>query len=379
MKRLLAIPGALCIALIGFSQVGEGDPHLDSQIIEEMATGGFVGMAAAVISGDELVWSSGYGYADLENRVPFTPKTLINIASITKTITGTCLMVLVEKQYVLLDFYANEIIPFDLPRDITLRQLATHTSGIHDRDDFYDVEAYINEGKERPPLGVFLMNYLSPDGKDFKEANFLEAEPGQRYEYSNIGAGLAGYVVECISGERLDNFSRKYIFEPLGMESTGWFMEDIDRNMHSLLYTKSGAEIIPFYDLATYPDGNLRTSVEDLSRFLICIANGGEYKGKRILNEITIKEMLNPQYKKGKAPENFNVDERNIGIFWDVSKNDKGETIIGQSGGDPGVGTMMYYNLDQGTGIILFANSEGSRESYTKIYDALWDHASRLK
>ncbi len=379
MKWITVIFVLLYISFPVHSQVGEDDALLDSYIIEEMASGGFVGMAASVISGNELVWSRGYGYANLEKKIPFTPQTLINIASISKTITATSLMVLVEKNYIALDFYANEIIPFDLPKNMSLRNLATHTSGIHDRDEFYDVEAYIYEGTERPALGEFLIEYLSKGGKDYKNSNYQEAELGQRYEYSNIGAGLAGYVVESASGKGLDQFSRQYIFEPLGMSSTGWFMKDIDRNLHSLLYKKGGSSVIPFYELATYPDGNVRTSVEELAAFLGCIANGGEYKGTRILKEQTVAEMLSPQFPTGELPIGFEHTDRNLGIFWELRTNENGENLFGHSGGDPGVITMMYYNRDLKKGVILFTNTEGSFDSLSEIYKKLWEYARTIE
>src|SRR5205085_7400589 len=143
----------------------------------------------------------GYGYADVATRKPFTPDTVMNIGSISKTVTGVALMRAVQEGKLSLDADINRYLPFKVANPhhpgepITLRQLATHTSGISDRWEVYK-DTYFYGGEPDETLGDFLRAYFTPGGKHYATDNFLEAKPGTQREYSNIGAGLAGYIVE---------------------------------------------------------------------------------------------------------------------------------------------------------------------------------------
>ncbi len=360
---------------------------LDSLIEKKMKENGIVGIGASIIVDKKVVWTNGYGYADKENKHPFTPSTIMNVASIAKTFTGVCIMKAVEEGKVSLDEDINNYLPFkvinpNFPNEkVTLRYLATHTSGLLDRFPFYTDSTYYYGGLEPEPLGEFLKNYFVIGGKHYSEVNFLNAKPGTNREYSNMGAGLAGYIVELRTGEKLNKYAKKHIFKPLKMQNTGWTLNEIDITKHSKLYEKKGDSIvqIPLYEGATYPDGGVRTSVDELSKFFISLLNEGKYKKTRILKTETVKEMLRFQYTETNKPINVDIKKLNQGIFWATKL---GATRIGHNGTDPGVRTFMLSDLNKEFAVIIFFNTKLDDENervYHEIFEELYKYAKLKK
>jgi len=391
IRRLLSILFATVVLLAcstpraPVSKSTHSDDETDRVIAQRMKESGIVGLGAAIIIDGRVVWTKGYGFADKDRAVPFTPETVMNIGSISKTVTGVAMMQAVQDGKLSLDEDISTWLPFKVVNPwypdakITLRNLATHTSGITDREEVYETTYHYSDAPE--PLGEFLESYLVPGGKHYTKNNFLKVQPGTHREYSNIGAGLAGYVVERAVSQKLNAYTRRRIFEPLRMDHTGWSLAEIGPTRHSTLYAaKSGvATPIPLYELTTYPDGGVRTSVADLSKFFVALLNGGTYEGTRILQPRSTEEMLRFQHTDSNKPDNVNLQEYNSGLFWRTKFNG---TRVGHGGTDPGVMTDMLANLSRDTGVILFVNttlSDTERRHYGAIYDALWKHAEALK
>lgn len=368
-------------------QATNNNTSIDNIIEKAMAETGIVGMGASVIIDKKVVWTKGYGYADQENKIPFSPSTIMNIASIAKTFTGVCIMKAVEEGKVSLDEDINNYLPFKVtnpyfPHEkITLRHLATHTSGLTDRSPIYGDSTHYYDGSQPEPLGEFLKNYFSPDGRYYSKANFLDVKPGTHRAYSNIGAGLAGYIIELKTGKKLNEYAKEVIFKPLKMKNSGWALNEVNLNNHTKLYRKKGDRIvqIPFYEITTYPDGGIRTSVEELSKFFISLLNDGQYEKTRILKKETVEEMLRFQYTETNKPDNVNPQKLNQGIFWATKL---GGTRIGHNGSDPGVRTFMLSDLNKEFAVIIFFNTELNEKEEGKffdIYEALYQYAQDLK
>lgn len=224
----------------------------------------------------------------------------MNIASVTKTVTGACLMKAVEQGKVSLDEAINSYLPFKIvnpyfPQDrVTLRNLAPHTSGLMDRYQFYTDSLHFS-GKDSPEaLDDFLRNYFVAGGKYYSKENFLDHKAGTFREYSNISTALDGFIVERRIGQKLNQYSKRYIFKPLEMDHRGWFLSEINLRKLVKLYVKdqTGVKNIELYTLTTYPDGGVHTSVDDLSGFVIALLNNGRYKNTRIPKEETVVQML---------------------------------------------------------------------------------------
>lgn len=360
---------------------------LDSFVNAKMKETGIVGIGAAIILDKKPVWMKGYGYADRENQTAFTPATLMNIASVSKTFTGACIMKAAEEGKLSLDEDINNYLPFrivnpNFPGEkITLRHLATHTSGLTDRYPFYDDSTYFYNGTTPEPLGSFLENYFVAGGKHYTKENFLANKPGTFREYSNIGAGLAGYIVELRTGKKLGDYAKQGIFTPLAMTHSGWSMADVNMKEHARLYAKKGNDIaaIGWYESSTYPDGGVRTSVKELSSFFIALLNNGEYNGKRILSKNSVDEMLRFQFDENNKPVNVKPESLNSGIFWSTKM---GGTRIGHNGSDPGVRTFMLSDLNKEIAVIVFMNTsltEKEEAKFFDIYNGLYKYAAGLK
>ena len=178
LKTMISIISIVAICLLtGQLEAGEqSQPSatsaartLDSFIAQRMEEAGIAGLGAAIIVDKKVVWVKGYGFADKERAVPFTPDTVMNIGSISKTFTGVALMRAVQEGKLSLDEDINSYLPFKLtnphqPNErITLRHLATHTSGITDRSSVY-LNTYHYGGRTPEPLGEFLKSYFVPGG-----------------------------------------------------------------------------------------------------------------------------------------------------------------------------------------------------------------------
>lgn len=392
MKLAFALTISLATTLFCLNATGQSlspttpKTSIDSFIVNKMTETGIVGIGASIIIDKKEVWANGYGFADREAKIPFTPSTIMNIASISKTFTGVCIMKAVEEGRVSLDEDINSYLPFkvvnpNFPSEkITLRHLATHTSGIVDRQAVYESTYYYGGGKPEP-LGEFLKNYFIEGGRHYSSDNFLKARPGTNRNYSNIGAGLAGYIIELRTGKTLSDYAERYIFKPLKMQNSGWALSEIDINRHSKLYEKKGDSIvlIQLYEGITYPDGGVRTSVQELSRFFVSLLNEGKYKKTRILKKETVEEMLRFQYTEQNKPENVNISKLNQGIFWATKL---GATRIGHNGSDPGVRTFMLSDLSKEIAVVIFFNTsldEKGEEVFFDIYDQLYKFAKDIK
>jgi CubicO group peptidase (beta-lactamase class C family) len=360
---------------------------IDSLIEKKMDQAGIVGIGAAIIIDKKLVWTKGYGFADKENKIPFSLTTIMNIASISKTFTGFCIMKAVEEGKVDLDEDINHYLPFkvinpNFPNEkITLRHLATHTSGLADRYPFYTDSTYVSKGQKPEPLGNFLKNYFVKGGKHYDKENFLNSKPGTNRDYSNIGAGLAGYIIELKTGQKLSEYSKKYIFKPLKMKNSGWNLSEINLKNHSKLYQKEDGKIksIKLYEGTTYPDGGVRTSVDELSRFFITLLNDGKYHNTRLIKKELAQEMLRFQFTQSNKPDNVKPDKLNSGIFWATKM---GGIRIGHNGSDPGVRTFMLSDLKKEVAVIVFFNtslSEADEDKFFDIYEDLYKYGFELR
>ena len=369
MKHAHLILGIIYLSYMTPLKSSDGKiKKINTYINESISDANIAGMAVAIVSGDSIIFTQGYGYSDIQTKEPFTPNTVINIASISKTFVGVALMHLVENGLISLDEDVNTFIPFKvinphLPESIiTPRHLMSHSSGIKDDQKVY-LPSYHYGGDSPIPLGEFLADYLSPNGTHYSKNNFTKSKPGGKFVYSNIGAGLAGYIVERVSGKPLNIFTREIIFKPLGMNNTCWFLSEMDLAKHSRLYESKKnntlLDNIDLYGLTTYPDGGVRTTVADLSYYLLCIMNKGLYKGTRILKEETVSEMLTPDY----------IDSYTK--FWGIGDQ------IGHGGGDPGVSTGMYYVPKDELGIIYFINTS-SNGAFKKKEEKIFEFGKRL-
>lgn len=359
---------------------------LDSLITRSMDDAGIMGFGAAVIVDKRVVWMKGYGFTDWQRTRPFTRNTTAKVASVAKPFVGVSMMRAVKEGKLSLDADINQYLPFRVvnphrPNErITLRHLATHTSGITDRWEIYRA-TYRFDGNSKESLHAFLQAYFTPGGKYYAKENFLEAKPGELRDYSNIGAALAGLIVERAHGQALNVYTKRHIFTPLGMNNTGWFLREVNAANHSSPFVSQGGFSIPIaiYEGTTYPDGGLRTSVSDLSRFFIAMLNDGVLDGVRILDSASTAEMRRFQLTDANRPTNFPAADGNTGLFWRTKFNG---LRVGHGGNDPGVEVEMLSDVAGNVGVIYISNTSLSgtdRRATGAIFDALWKYGEHLR
>ncbi len=371
---------------LGFSQKIDLEklPELDKRIQAISEIGLIKGFGLSIFSSDEIYFSKGYGQANAEKEIPYTPETLQNIGSVSKTLIGISLLKAKELGLLKLDDPISDYLDFTVvnpyfpEEQITIRHLATHTSTIQDTD-LYDQKAYYlldEAGKNSPALAKqseefhvageqasmqeYLTYFLSPNGKWYNKKNFLKKRPGTKYEYSNVGAALAAYVIERAAKTSYQEFTRKYILSPLGMEASGWSYDEIEEEKHSILYNEEHLSY-PQYALVTYPDGGLITSHRDLSIYLMELMKA--YRGAgTLLEKESYAELFKQQLpikKKPRKISNKYNDEFNSGIFMGFSP----AGWVGHSGSDPGILCFMFFDPEIEVGHIISLNTSVNGES----------------
>ncbi len=360
------------------------------------------GFAACVVEGDRLVWSGGYGLANIESGTLMTAETLQNIGSISKTVTATAVMQLWEAGSFQLDDDVNDYLPFAVRNPsfaetpISFRQLLTHRSSIKDGPAYGASYAC---GDPAVSLEDWIRGYFVPEGPYYSaDENFHAWAPGtvdpppRPRAYSNVGYGLLGYLVEVISGTLFSDHCRDRIFQPLGMNETGWYLADLDTSRHAVPYSSvpedfeipedtefnsmlpaaglTPADLQPgghaphcLYSFFNYPDGLVRTSVSELSRFLRAYILGGSFESTRILRQETVAMMLSNEHF-GRA------------LCWSPRERNNGDVLWGHGGGDPGISTYMGFHADTGVGVIVFYNFGSPGEGGDEIFERLFQEVA---
>jgi CubicO group peptidase (beta-lactamase class C family) len=300
------------------------------------------------------------------------------LASISKTVMATAVMQAVEDRLLDLDADVNDVLPFPVrnPRHanapISLRMLLTHTSSI--RDDWPTIVPFYSHGDPPIALGDYLRRYLVPGGDLYGPHRSYSAwRPGARYEYCNIAAALAGFMVEAASGIAFDAWCDGRIFTPLGMKRTDWHLAGLDRSQIAMPYHFRNGGFVAYgqYGYPNYPDGELRTSVRQLAHHLLAFMRFGKYAGIRILQEATVREMRRVQDASVAHGQ---------GLIWYRSAL-RGMTLMGHNGGDSGVATQMYFRPKDNVGVIALSNGNwyhvGRIWPLQRIVVRLFDEADR--
>jgi CubicO group peptidase (beta-lactamase class C family) len=339
------------------SSIFNTSTSLDSFFAAYMATNHIPGLAACIVKKNTIVWQGYYGYANLASNIFASSNTSFMLASISKTFVVTALMQLHEQGRFRLDDSINAFLSFPVRNPtypgipITFKMLLTHTSSIRD-DDF--INTLSAPGDPTEPLGSFLRDYLVPGYAHYDASkNYFAAQPGTFWDYSNIGAALAGYLVEVISGVPFDTYCKDHIFTPLRMTNTAWFLRELDTSLVAHPYQFAGGFHIDqgLYGYPDYPDGSLRTTVPSLARFLLANIGGGQLEGTRVLDSATIRTIRSVYVDTC----SFAPDAK-WGLIWFIRTAINGHVLWGHTGGDLGVMTSMFISESDSTGAIMLTN-----------------------
>jgi len=349
-------------------------PYDDSELVafieQTMAATHIPGLAAGIVKDGSLIWSRGFGWAHIDQQRPVTEDTIFMLASVSKTVTAVALMQVWEDGYYELDDNVNDYLDFRVENPqhagepITFRELLTHTSSI--RDNWLVMVPLYVQGDSPLPLGGFLEDYLVPGGDYYHAAlNYYQYAPGVDWNYTNIGITLAAYLVEALTGTAFDQYCIDNIFDALGMTDTSWFLAGLDESKIAMPYEYLPAldSYRPYgqYGFPDYPDGQLRTTLQQLAKFQMAFIGDGEWDGRRILETATVEEMRRQQ-----VPD----IEPTQGLVWYYTSQLGDETVLlGHNGGDDGVATEMFFRVSDDLGFILLMNTDWTTEIYYQVME----------
>ncbi len=361
------------------------------------------GLAAAMVRGDEVIWQGGFGKADLETGAAMTSQTILNVGSVTKTVTATAVLQLAEQGRLDLDRDGNDYLDFPLRNPsfpdvpIRIRDLLVHSSSILD-DDRY-ARSYVC-GDQQQPLRDWLASYF-----DGSTSAFHPWAPGTKSvldgedAYSNVAYGVLGHLVEIGSGMPYHRYFEERIFGPLGMKSSGFLLSDIDLGRHAVPYStyaiieddlkgtsleghdprtilprskqplqeRVDSDQLPhcLYSFGTPTDGLLRTSVLDLCRFLSLYIGRGETREKRILAPASI-DIAFPESKAATT-------------WWSYGKKGvPNGPVWFHTGGDPGITSVIAVQPAKNIGLVIMRNYADDNDLIEEVAISLLEAAPRL-
>jgi CubicO group peptidase (beta-lactamase class C family) len=302
---------------------------------KEWIARGIPGISLAVAVDGKIVYSEGFGYADLEQRVPVWPSTKFRIASISKPLTAVGLMELVQAGKIDLDAPVQKYVPSfpDKGAAITVRMIAGHLGGIrHYKGDEFQIQKHYNSVL---------------DGLKIFQDDPLVSPPGTKFNYSSYGFNLVSAVIESASGQNFLSYMQGHVFTPLGLVHT-----TADQNTQIVeerarfyeLPKDGGVQNTPYVDNSyKWAGGGFLSTPEDLVRFGSTMLQPG------ILNAQSLKTMLTSQ-KTTKG------EETGYGIGWGVQKTSSGKLIYEHAGGAVGGTSQLIVYPESGVVVAVIAN-----------------------
>jgi len=375
---------------------------LTTEIKDISKNGIFNGFAVSIVNDKGTLYQKGFGFSDIKTQKLYTDSTIQNIGSISKTFVGLALLKAQELGKLKLDDPINKYLPFKVVNpnfpnnDITIRHLANHTSSIIDNEFYLTKNYFLKENQDLNGMSLvfdqtqvfnpkesvvsmemFLFNLLTEKGKWNTKEIYAKNKPGDIYEYSNIGTTLAALVIEKATGETFDNYTTKHLMKPLKMNASGWHFEDVNFANYSRLY-ENPKTVLPFYSMVSYPDGNFITSINDLSLYLTELIKGYNGNGT-ILSKESFQEYFRPQLEAknfiDRNDKNPFSESYNVGIFMGFGYTG----YIGHTGGDPGVGSIMFFDPKNNIGRILIINTSFSDKIGNDTFYGIWDKLEKYQ
>lgn len=296
-------------------------------------------VTVAVAYQGKIVWEEGFGWADIGKRIPATPHMQYALASISKPITATALMVLVERGAIDLDRPIDDYLgPHKITArigqasDATVRRVASHTSGLPLHARFF----YEDEAGKAPPMDETIRRYA-----------VLVTPPGEAFVYSNLGYGLLERAIEHASGKAYADFVRDELFVPLGLnEAAANLAPDVGKRMATPYW---GDHVVPWNDSDHQGSGAAFMSAHDLVRFGMFHLHGRiEGQKRSVVQQSTLTSMHDVTMLNDGSSAGY-------GIGWFVGEQ-HGLRYFGHNGGRAGVATVLAIYPDEQAIIVVLGN-----------------------
>jgi CubicO group peptidase (beta-lactamase class C family) len=376
--RNLAGLGGLLFANPGQSASVSVDPFIDS-LPDRLRASQVPGLTYALIEGGELIRVGAWGYSDIASGRAMSPDSMLSTASVTKTFTCALVLQLCEQGYCRLDDPAEKYLPFPLGRTdgppISISHLLTHTSGLAD-----NLEAYLASyqcGDPLTPMKDWLRKAFAQN-----PPQLFPHKPGERHAYSNFGYGLLGLIAEQLTGQPFEALLQRRIFGPLGMRRSSTLLRGIaptdlatpyefvsDAQLVAPHVTRltTGAPLrnsndagahqaLCTFSFATVSDGLIRSTADDLSRFVIAMINSHHRTSTPRLFKPETASLIERDYLAA-LPASAKPSRYVQGLTWRGLDNE----TWAHFGTDPGVAAGIAFRVSDGRGFAMLANSTRAR------------------
>jgi serine beta-lactamase-like protein LACTB len=324
-----------------------------SRVVEEES---YPGLSIAVAVDGKLVWSEGFGYADLAEGEPVTTESKFRVGSVSKPYTAAAVAQLMVDERLDVDAPIQTYVP-DFPQKqwtVTTRQVGGHIAGIRHylgNENFSDIRYE-----------------TVAEGLDIFKDSPLLFEPGSDYSYSSYGWNLVSAAVEGASGQPFLIYMNEHVFGPLGMSSTeaDWATEDIANRVSFYVMSEDGRPVdAPYVDNSyKWAGGGFLSTPEDMVRFATAHRSSGFLPGKG-LDFLMTSQALNDGSETG------------YGFGWTTRTDESGRRLLGHTGGSVGGTTLMSMNPETGVIVAMAINlSRADLSVGRRVMQLFLDHAS---
>ena len=346
------------LLLFPFLAVGQSSDQVDASIAPFLANNQFSGVITIAREG-KIIYQKTTGYRDFASRTPLKKTDLFELASVSKQFTSMVIMLLQEKGQLQFDDPVEQYL--DIPyKNITIRHLLTHTSGLPDyqaiMDEHWDKSMVANNDD--------ILNYLR------RYAPPTRFVAGSQYEYSNTGYVLLASIAEKASGRDFTEICRTEIFQPLGMKDTDLRTpaerSAIPHFAKGHIADKTGTNFLP---ADSFPSSNYTIWLghrEGPGRISSTTPDLLKWDAALRQHRLVKKETLEQAY----TPQTLNNGELSMyGFGWDIMDNDPEHRVVGHNGDNPGYKTQIIRSLHNQTTLIVLSNNAPA--AFEKMIDAL--------
>ncbi len=345
-RQLLLTLVALLAPTLAAAQTGRFDLDktktvLTGWIEDAIKQRGIPSISIALVRGDSIVWTAAFGFANVRTKTPATPETIYSTGSTFKSATATALMQLQEQGKFSLDHPVNRYLGdirvqdrLQAEKPVTFTHILSHWSGL-------------TAGATTKPIWEREL----PKSLDKMVSGLYSVRPPEAiWEYNNFAYGMAGLLIEKISGMEYEKYMLENVVKPLGVTTDHPVYPSPEMvELMALPYNPGGPNAKPkpvaqvHFDV--YPAGDIYLTAADMARFLAMHLNDGVFRGKRIISAASAKKMREPQF--GGV----------YGFGFTVRKDSAGHTIISHGGGIPGQSSFMMGDVDAKVGVYYMSNS----------------------
>lgn len=363
MKRLVALL-AIIAAGCGAHAQAPPDPHpktvdeLKAAVQKVLDDTGLPGAGLALVRLDGVEWAGGVGYADRDAKTPVTADTHFRAGSISKTFIAAALVQMYEDGELDIDTPVVELAS-DVEIDnawmvtdpVRLIHVLQHTAGF---DDMHFNEIYnVSDPPDLPLLDVLRRNPRS---------RVVRWRPGTRTSYSNPGYGVAGYIIEKLTGQKYEDRIAEKIFKPVGMTNSSFYLRPEDEPLLAKGYSSRTGPPVPYTQIYLRPAGNLHTSAGDLGKFVHLLLNWGETMEDLVVDPEYLSNMEHPRTTLASAAGLRNGYGTGIG-----SLMIEGFPMLGHGGGIQGFVSQYAYSTTRDAGFVVLLNGTYGGEAMRRI------------